>query len=165
MIRNGWGQQFNRHLTIPFSPFLKILQEDIIEKSCYNSWTKKTKIGLLNWIVWDYYWRPLLLMLIAHVSQGGRGHLTVYYTSPQSFIITFPNSRISQLQNFGGFYWILISRLLKLRVQTFKTNNCNLHLYNHWGCTSIYRPLSYPFKSMECLYATGLQLKAKTLYF
>ena len=33
--------------------------------------------------------------------QGGSGHWSVYYTSPQSFIITF---HICWLNNFGDFY-------------------------------------------------------------
>ena len=50
-------------------------------------------------------------------SQEGRGHWAVYYTSPQSFIITF---LIRWLKNFGDFYLILIGWFIKLSVQTFQ---------------------------------------------
>ena len=40
-------------------------------------------------------------MYVSGMVQGGRGHWTVYYTSPQSFIIAF---LIRWPNNFGDFY-------------------------------------------------------------
>ena len=54
--------------------------------------------------------------------------MAVYYTSPQSFIKTFSYSPAFQLWG-----------LLRYRGGNFE--------YYHWGCTSIYRRLSYPFRS------------------
>ena len=46
------------------------------------------------------------LILLCDFIQGGRGHWAVYYTSPQSFIITL---LISWLNNFGEFidFWLV----------------------------------------------------------
>ena len=49
-------------------------------------------------------------------TQGGRGHWTVYYTSPQSFMIMFSYSLTLQLWELS----ILIVRFIKLSVQTFQ---------------------------------------------
>ena len=49
--------------------------------------------------------------------QKVRGHWAVYYTSLQSFIITF---FIRWLCNFGDFYWNLIGWFIKLSVQSFQ---------------------------------------------
>ena len=43
-----------------------------------------------------------------HSSQGGRGHWTVYYTSPQSIIITFSYSLALQ-------HWGLLLNFDKIR--------------------------------------------------
>ena len=50
-------------------------------------------------------------------SQGGRGHWEVYYTSPQSFIITFLTRLFN---NFWDFYRIMICWFIKLSVQRFQ---------------------------------------------
>ena len=69
-------------------------------------------------------------------------------TSPQSFILTFSYSVVGLTTLELNFYWLFI----KLSVKTFqpltviyKRDN---FVYNHWGCTSIYRPLSFPFISL-----------------
>ena len=81
--------------------------------------------------------------------QAGRGQWAVYYTSPQSFIKCF---LIHWFNNFGYYYWILIGWFIKLSVQMFKPLIVICSRGNfvyHWGCTQIYRPLSYPFRSLE----------------
>ena len=79
------------------------------------------------------------------IFQGGRGHWAVYYTFPQSFIIKI---LIHWLSNFGDFYWILIGwfsiQTFKLLIKIHRRGN---FVYHHGGCTSIYRLLSYPFRS------------------
>ena len=80
----------------------------------------------------------------------GRGHWAVYYTIPQSFMIPF---FIRWLIIFGNFYWTYISWFIQLRVQTFQIifvlfNRRGNFVYHHWGCTSIYRPVSYTFRSL-----------------
>ena len=89
------------------------------------------------------------LKLCKLFSAGREGILSVYCTSPQSYVITF---LMGWINNFGDFYRILISRFIQLSVQTFqpliviyKRSN---FVYHHWGCTPIYRPLSYPFRSL-----------------
>ena len=82
--------------------------------------------------------------------QGGRGHCTVYYTSPQSFMITFSFWLAEQL---WGLLMNLIGCFIQLNVQMFQLLNViysrGNSLYNHWWCASIYRPLSYPFRSLD----------------
>ena len=82
-------------------------------------------------------------------SQGGRGHWAVYYTSLQSF------TRFSYLlgQQLRYFYWILIGLFIKLNVQSFEPiiviYRRDNYINNHWGCTSMYQPLAYPFRSLK----------------
>ena len=56
------------------------------------------------------------------------------------------------LNNFGDFQWIFIGWFIKLNFQTFQpliTIYRRGHLVcNHWGFTSIYRPLYYPIISL-----------------
>ena len=78
----------------------------------------------------------------------GMGQWAVYYTSPQSFMITFC---YSILNNFGDFYWIWLVGLLGVQtfqplISIYKRGNFVCH---HWGYTSIYRPLAYPFRSLQ----------------
>ena len=65
---------------------------------------------------------------------------------PQSFIITFS---FRWLNNYGDFYRILIG-WFKLSVQTIQPHIVKSYnfVYNHWGHTSIYRPMSYSFSSL-----------------
>ena len=60
------------------------------------------------------------LILLCDFIQEGRGHRAVYYTSPQSFIITL----ISWLNNFNllNFDWLV--QLVKCPYVS--TTNCNL---------------------------------------
>ena len=77
--------------------------------------------------------------------QGRRGHWAVYYTSPQqSFIITF--SYLLALKLWGlrfSFHWYAS---LSLMIVIYRIENF-VH-YHYWGCTSIYRPLSYFYRSL-----------------
>ena len=78
--------------------------------------------------------------------QGGRGLWAVYYTSPQSFNIRWLNS-------FGDVNCILIDWFIKLSVQIFQPliviYKKGIFVYHQWGCTLIYRPFSYPFRSLK----------------
>ena len=91
-------------------------------------------------------WIELYLLIYSvWKSQRNRGKSAVFYTSPQSFLITFSY----WLNNFRDFSKILIGWFIKLNVQTFQSQNLIYRMgnfvYSHWECTSIYRPLSYPF--------------------
>ena len=81
--------------------------------------------------------------------QRKRGQWVVYYTSPQIIIKMFSYSLAFQL---WALQLILICCFIKLKVQTFQPiiliyRNGDF-VYNHWGSTSIYQPLSYPFRSL-----------------
>ena len=116
------------------------------------------------WVFVNYYLLGVQsnkrIINISCFSQEGRRHWAVYYTGTQSFII------ICWFNHFGDFYWILIGWFTKFSFQScqpliliYRTGN---FLYHHYGCTSVYRPLSYPFKS---LYISPLcLLGAKLLY-
>ena len=65
--------------------------------------------------------------------------LSVFYTSPQRFIITFS---IRWLISFRDFWHFSLQTFL---IVIYRRRN---FVYHHWRCTSIYRPLSYPFRSM-----------------
>ena len=54
------------------------------------------------------------LNIVLFVREGG-DYRMVYYTSPQSFMITISYS-LAQLNYLGDFYWILISWYIKLIV-------------------------------------------------
>ena len=86
----------------------------------------------------------------SRLCQGGRGHWPVYHTSPQSFIMTLftlfvSSTTLRTLLNFG--------LLFKLSHQTFQPliviYITGHFVYHHWNCSSIYRPLSYPFRSLN----------------
>ena len=97
----------------------------------------------------SWHYKILLLLVIAallmvlNTREGGRGHWPVYFISPQSFKWRF---LIRWLNNVGGFYWILIGWFVKSSVQTFQPQiliyKRGNFVYHHWGCTSIYWPLS-----------------------
>ena len=60
---------------------------------------------------------------------------------------------IRWLNNLGDFYWILmvgsfiwVSKPLQLLIVI--CTRCNF-VYHLWGCASIYRPLFYPFRSLN----------------
>ena len=84
-----------------------------------------------------YIYLPNVLFVMHRM----RGHWAIYYTSPQSLI--------RWLNIFGDFYWIYVGMFIKLSVQTFQPLNVMYRrsnfVYHLWRCTSIYRPLSYPF--------------------
>ena len=85
--------------------------------------------------------------------QGGRGHWTVYYTSPQSFIINF--FLFVGFTTFGAFieFWFVgvLSWVSKRLTSWFNFTEGFVFVFHHWGCTSIYLPLSCPFRSLESL--------------
>ncbi len=89
---------------------------------------------------------------IGRFSQKKRGQWDVNYTSSKSFIITFFYSLTWQLWEL---WWILIGWFIKLSLQTsqqiiviYRRDN---FVYHHSECTSIYRPLCYPFRSLSRL--------------
>ena len=78
------------------------------------------------------------------------GQWAVYYTGTQCIRITFSYSLAYQL---WGLFKTLIGCYIKWSVQTFQppiviyiSSNFVSH---HWVCTSIYQPLSYPFRSLR----------------
>ena len=77
-----------------------------------------------------------VVITMAKKRQGERGQWAVYYTSSQSLLITFFYSLAWQS-------WNLIGWFIKL---SFSRGN---FVYHHLGCTSIYRPLSPPFRSLQ----------------
>ena len=86
--------------------------------------------NLNNWLKYEHLIERLIKvstcyprgkMMISN-SQGGRGHLAVYYTSPQSLKITFP---CSLLINLGDCYCFLLDNLIVLSYVS--TTYCNLY--------------------------------------
>ena len=73
--------------------------------------------------------------------QGGRGYWAVYYTYHQSFMICFPT-------NFWDLYWFLIGLFFKFQPLIVNYRRFNF-VDHHCGCTSIYCPLSYPFRTLK----------------
>ena len=73
---------------------------------------------------------------------------TYFMSILQIFIIMLSTSLASQL---WGLYWILIGWFLKLSVPPFQLLILIYRRGNfvdhHWGCTSIYLSLSFPFRS------------------
>ena len=86
-------------------------------------------------------------------NQVGRGHWDLYYTSPQSFIITVYYLLAYQ---YGDFYLISICQFIKLSVQTFQPliviYRRGNFVFLHWGHTSIYQPLSWLTTACVCKY-------------
>ena len=71
--------------------------------------------------------------------------MAVYYTSPQSFINNvFLFVRLTTLGTFLEFW--LIGSFSSL-IEIWKRD----HFVYHGWCTSIYRPLSYPFRSIQTI--------------
>ena len=54
---------------------------------------------------------------------------------------------ICWFRNFKDFYWILICCFIKFQplIVIYKRGN---FVYHHWGRIYIFRPLSYPFRSL-----------------
>ena len=73
-----------------------------------------------------------------------RGQWAVYYSSPQSFIII----SYSLPQQLWGLWWILIGWAITLSFQPLVLFYRKGNFVYHWGWTSIYRSLSYPFRSL-----------------
>ena len=79
-------------------------------------------------------------------SREERGDWDVNKNSTQSLIITFS---YSLLNNLGDIYLILIAWFIKLSIQTFQPHIVIYRfVYYLCWCTSIYRPLSYSFRSL-----------------
>ena len=83
------------------------------------------------------------------LSPGRKGTLAVYYTSSQSFMII---SLFVCLTTLGPLIEFLIGWFIKLSVQKFQPliliYRRRSFVYQHLSCTSIYRPLSYHFRSL-----------------
>ena len=97
----------------------------------------------------EYKWHNLASWATSTtISQGGRGHWTVYYTIPQSFMITISYLMAYQpwglLLNLIGWFIKLSFRAFQPLIVIYRRSN---FVYQNWWCTSIYRPLSYPFIS------------------
>ena len=112
------------------------------------------------WAVWlTCTWIPVKLCLRA----GREGTLGCYYTCSQRFIIT-----LSYLLAY--ILWVLllsfISLFIKLSVQMFQPPiviyRRDTFVCHHWGSTTIYRPLSYPFSSLVLGDCGNAQNKAYT---
>ena len=71
--------------------------------------------------------------------QEGRGHWAVNHTRPQTFI-----AKIRWLNNFWDFFEFCFKSFQPLIV-IYRRGN---FVYHHWVCTSIYRSLSFPFRSV-----------------
>ena len=75
---------------------------------------------------------------ILQILSEGRGHWALYYTSPQSLIITFS---IRQLNNLEDYYSILIGWFIQFSVKKFQPliviYRMGNFVYHHLGCTSI----------------------------
>ena len=103
------------------------------------------RIGCLN------IWQSIIIMfhlLLDHREGGDIGLIITIVPK-----VLYYRFLIRWLDNFGDYYWILIGWLIKLSVQTlpilivnYRTGN---FVYHNWGCTLIYRPLSYPFRSLK----------------
>ena len=76
--------------------------------------------------------------------------LFIIPTSPQSFIITFPYSLTQQLWELElNFDWLVKEvecPKFQPLIVIYRSGN---FVYHHLGCTPIYRPLSYTFRSLH----------------
>ena len=117
--------------------------------------------GLILFYLLPGLWEGFFLM--DYYTQRDRGIWAIYYTSPQSFIIRFittlgtsiiicPYSPISPgiivQKEIVNFDWLVIQLECSHDQQLILMNRMRNFVYLHWGCTSIYRPLSYPFRSL-----------------
>ena len=84
------------------------------------------------------------------IIQGRRRHWAVYCTSPQSLLISFLIRWFNNFGNFSTFQPLIV---------IYRSNN---FVYHHWGCVSIYQPLSYPFRSLM-KYLPGTSRKSQVL--
>ena len=90
-----------------------------------------------------YSW---IIYYLISVKVTGIVNWAVYYSSPQSFKI------IRWLNIFGTFieFWFI-----KLRDQTFQPlfliYRRGNFVFHNWGCTSMYWPMSYLFRSLACI--------------
>ena len=77
-----------------------------------------------------------------------------FYTSPQSIIITFSYTLAYQLCGLLlNFAW-LVYLTFQPPIVIFRRAN---FVYHQWECTWIFRPLSYPFRSVKvyCIHQNG----------
>ena len=112
----------------------------------FASWQPLRIIGFLKKIIkgtaLDPNWSNDCLSL-----QGGRGQWAVYYTSSQKFY-----NNVFKFVTLGTFidFWLvgsfsLVAKRFNPPIVYYKRGN---FVYHHLIYTSIYRPLSYPFKSL-----------------
>ena len=74
-----------------------------------------------------------------------------------TFLLVLAASPLEVNNNIFLYVYVttLIGCSIKSSVQTFQPlvviyRRGNFMYQNYWGCTSIYRPLSYPFRSQDC---------------
>ena len=94
-----------------------------------------------------------------------RGHLQSRLLFPLSFNGQFVHPVRGNGMNFVDFYWILIGWFILLSVQTFQPPIVIISrgnfVYLHWKCTLIYRPLTYPFRSLS--YSCSSSINSQSL--
>jgi len=77
------------------------------------------------------------------------------------YFVHLNDNLVSVLRGFftSEEFSIWIGWFIKLSVHTFQTiiviYRMGNFVYHHWRCTSIYRPLSYSFRSLRCLTLFG----------
>ena len=90
------------------------------------------------------------LLHVSKTSQGGREHCAVYYTSPQSFTIFFVLFvGLTTLGNLIDFIGCFVKFIIQKFQPLIVINRRGIFVYHNWGCTSIYWPLSHPFRYLE----------------
>ena len=87
---------------------------------------------------------PNMTVTIFHVPQRKSGQWTFFYTNPQSLELTLFIRWLKTLEASVNFDWLSV-QTFQLLILICRSGN---FVYHHWGSTSIYQPLSYPFKSL-----------------
>ena len=97
----------------------------------------------------QFYWKDIFVgasifgKMSRYLSPAGSGDWTVYCPSLTSFIITFSYALTRQLwEHLLNFDWLVNQTFQPIVI--YRRGN---FVYHHRECTSIYRPLSYPFRS------------------
>ena len=113
-------------------------------REAYSIFLTATLSGLM---IYDFWHPPEIKKRRVGLEQAAsEGTMGCLFTSPKSLIIMF------SYRWLNNFYWIVIGWFIKLSVQTFQPliviNRRDNFVYHYWECTSIYLPLSYPFRSL-----------------
>ena len=88
-----------------------------------------------------------IVTYISYLYQEGRGHWADFYTSTQSFKLSF--SYLTTLRTFikyryvGSLNWVSNRSITSCNLQE------GLFVNHYWEWTSINQPLSYPFRFLE----------------